>query len=204
VLRLSAVAPPDRRNAEFILNGLFEEYRALYGLVVFRMTALDRRAPVTAGALLTAVAALDAFPAGSQYLILLSLPVALLWFVRTTVNHARSFEDVLRRIEEIEKAVNAIVGDRVMRFQSTHPSRGRRTGGRTGQESVAAVIATSLVLLAAAGYRMHQHLLLPVAGEFAYAAALGTVGFLCVHQAFVLRRYRYSPGWELEKPDAGF
>jgi len=184
-----------------MLNGLYEEYRALYGLVVFRMTALDRRAPVTAGALLTAVASLDVFPAMSQCVVLLSLPVALLWFVRTTVNHARSFEDVLRRIEEIETAVNAIVGDRVMRFQSTHPSRGRATGGRTGQETVSAVIATSAVLLITAGYRMHQHALLPIIGQLAYMVFLGIVGALCLREVVVLRRYRYLPVRESKTPE---
>ena len=201
MISLIAVAPSKHLESELKLSGLYEEYRALYGLVVFRMTALDRRAPVTAGALLTAVATLDMFPATSQSLILLSLPVALLWFVRTTVNHARSFEDVLRRIDEIETAVNAILGDRIMRFQSSHPSRGHQTGGRTGQESVGAVIATSMVLLIAAGYRMHQHALLSNTAQFAYLILLASVASVCLREVVILRRYRYRPVWSGEPPE---
>ena len=187
----------DRHNTELLLGGLYEEYRVLYGLVVFRMTALDRRAPVTAGALIAAVSAVDVLPAASQPLVLFSLPVALIWFVRTTVNHARSFEDVLRRIEEIERDVNAAVGGRVMRFQSSHPSRGRQTGGRTGAVTVSAVIAMSLLLLATAGFRMCQRRLLPLAGEIAYGTFLSGVGLWSLRQAMALRRYRYTPTSDL-------
>jgi hypothetical protein len=175
------------------LNGLFEEYRALYELVVFRMTALDRRAPVTAGALLTAVATLDAFPTATQTIILLSLPAAVLWFVRTTVNHARSFEDVLRRIEEIERSVNEITGRRVMCFQSSHPSRGRQTGGRTGQETVAAVLTTAAVLLIVGPCRMMANASVPLAGKLVYIALVACTGSLCIREVMLLKRYRYVP-----------
>ncbi len=193
VLPLGSMARPDRHTTELLLGGLYEEYRALYGLVVFRMTSLDRRAPVTAGALIAAVSAVAVLPAASQPLVLFSLPIALIWFVRTTVNHARSFEDVLRRIEEIELDVNAAVGGRVMRFQSSHPSRGRKTGGRTGAVTVSAVIATSLLLLIAVGYQMCQQELLPVAGEALYGMFLSGVGLWCLREATILRRYRYVP-----------
>ena len=191
--RLGIMSATDRRHPELLLGSLYEEYRALYGLVVLRMTALDRRVPVTAGALVAAVATVGAFPYASQVLVLFSLPIALVWFVRTTVNHARSFEDVLRRIEEIEGAVNAVVGGRVMRFQSSHPSRGRRVGGRTGTETVSAVVATSLLLLMAAGFRMCQQRLLPITGEVAYGMLLGGVGLWLLREVVVLRRYRYAP-----------
>src|SRR3954452_22946950 len=104
----------DSRDHSQILAAYYEEYEALYSLVEFRMSALDRRAPVTAAAFAGVVAALQAVPAGSQAILFVGLPVALLWFMRTTVNHARSFEDVLRRIEEIERAVNAVLRSEVL------------------------------------------------------------------------------------------
>src|SRR4051812_30540686 len=96
-------------GVELELNALFEEYRALYSIATFRMTALDRRMPVTAGAMAAVLSGLDVVSRDSQLLLLLGAPLALVWFVRTTVNHARSFEDVLRRIEQIERLVNDLL-----------------------------------------------------------------------------------------------
>ena len=179
------------------LAAYFEEYRAMYDIQLLRITALDRRVPVTAGAMAAVIAALDVVSAESQLLLLLCVPVALIWFVRATVNHARSSEDVLRRIEEIETAVNALLGGPVIYFQSRHPSRGQKIGGRTGQESVSAVLATSLLVLGAAGYRMRRGKLLPASFEFIYVVALGLVGILVLHQVIKLSRYRYQPSLNL-------
>ncbi|MEM1329695.1 MAG: hypothetical protein AAGG07_03955 [Planctomycetota bacterium] len=79
---------------------------------------------------------------------LLGVPLSLVWFVRTTINHARSFEDCLRRIESIERAVNDRVGEDLLCFQSTHPSRGRQIGGRTSAVTIETTITISAVLLA--------------------------------------------------------
>jgi hypothetical protein len=179
------------------LDAMFEEYRALYGIALLRMTALDRRVPVTAGAMAVAIAALDVVSEQSQLLLLLSVPLALVWFVRATVNHARSFEDVLRRIEEIETTVNGLFSKPVINFQSRHPSRGRHVGGRTGQESVAAVLATSLLVLAAAGYRMWRAQLLPAGFGHVYVAVLGLVGILILREGVRLSQYRYEPSLNL-------
>src|SRR5947207_3388849 len=96
-------------DTDALLKALFEEYRALYSLATFRMAALDRRMPVTAGAVAAVMGGLDVVSRDSQLLILLGSPLALVWFVRATVNHARSFEDVLRRIEQIELSVNELL-----------------------------------------------------------------------------------------------
>src|SRR5689334_13420498 len=110
-------------DTELEAKALFEEYRALYSLVTFRMGALDRRLPVTAGSLTAVLSGLDVVSPDSQLILLVAVPLALVWFVRATVNHARSFEDVLRRIEQIERTINSLVGRPVLRFQSRHPSR---------------------------------------------------------------------------------
>ena len=178
---------------ELELNALFEEYRALYSIATFRMTALDRRMPVTAGAMAAVLSALDVVSRDSQLLLLLGAPLALIWFVRTTVNHARSFEDVLRRIEQIERSVNDVLGKPVLNFQSQHPSRSRQVGGRTSRESVSAVLASSFLLLGAAAFRMHRAVLLPVRLEPAYLGVLALVGIATGLEGIRLRRYRYEP-----------
>ena len=175
------------------LKALFEEYRALYSIATFRMAALDRRIPVTAGTMAAILSGLDVVSRDSQLLLLLGAPPALVWFVRATVNHARSFEDVLRRIEQIERSVNDLFGKPVLHFQSQHPSRARHIGGRTSRESVSAVLATSFLLLAAAAFRMDRAALLPPQIEPAYLGILGIVGVAIALESVRLRQYRYEP-----------
>lgn len=139
------------------------------------------------------ISGLDVVSRDSQLLLLLGAPLALVWFVRATVNHARSFEDVLRRIEQIERSVNELLGKPVLHFQSQHPSRARQVGGRTSRESVSAVLATSFLLLAAAAFRMHRAGLLPARLEPAYLAVLATIGVLVASDCVRLRKYRYEP-----------
>lgn len=165
----------------------------MYDIQLLRITALDKRVPVTAGAMAVVIAALDVVSEESQLLLLLCVPIALIWFVRATVNHARSSEDVLRRIEEIETAVNALLGGPVIHFQSRHPSRGQKVGGRTGQESVSAVLATSLLVLGTAAYRMERLHVLPDSLEFVYTIVLGMVGIIVLREGVRLSRYRYEP-----------
>jgi hypothetical protein len=174
------------------LNALFEEYRALYSLVVFRMTALDRRAPVTAGAFAATIIGLTALPADTRVMVLILVPIGLVWLIRTTVNHARSFEDVLRRIEYIEQSVNVLTGKNVLGFQSLHPSRGRRVGGRTGYESIIAVIGSIHLVLIAAGYQMHELVHLPLAAELLYFAMLAAVSAVAIRETMMLSHYHYA------------
>jgi len=177
------------------LTALLEEYRAMYQLAVFRMSALDRRAPVTAGVFAVALASMQALPVESQLMVLVATPPALVWLMRTTVNHARSFEDVLRRIEVIEGMVNERIGTQFLGFQSSHPSRGKYVGGRTGRESVIAVFGSIMLLLLAAGYQLHIALA-PHAGlELLYGVFLASVASLAIRDIVKLSRYRYAaPG----------
>lgn len=175
------------------LGSLYEEYRALYGLVIFRMSSLDRRVPIAGATLTATLAAVGSMPLPAMPVIFFGLPLALLWFLRTTINHARSFEDALRRIEQIELAVNAIHGDQLMKFQSRHPSKGKEIGGRTGRETIHAVVILVVTLLLGCGWMFAVALDAPWQGSAAY------LGFLAVHAIHVgmvlmrLRRYSYQP-----------
>jgi hypothetical protein len=186
--RLPPVLNPDR-----VLSAYFEEYRALYTLVEYRMSALDRRVPVTAAAFAGAVASLQAIPTDAQSVLFAGLPVALVWLMRTTVNHARSFEDVLRRIEEIEHAVNAVVGREVLRFQSKHPSRHRQVGGRTGRESVLAVLGTAHLVLAAMAFQATMGFTRLSVGTWFYFGFLASISLVTCWDVRRLRMYTYVP-----------
>jgi len=126
---------------------LLEEYRQLYGLALYRLNALDQRIPVASAILTTVLGCIVLLPPPLQIALLFGLPLSLLWLSATTFNHARSFEDALRRIEEIEHAVNEYAGVVLLQFQSCHPSRGTLVGGRTGKQTADAVLGTSVVLI---------------------------------------------------------
>lgn len=173
------------------INILLEEYRALYGLAAYRLSSLEGRVPVFGAALTAFVGSVAVIPPGLQMVVLFALPIVCFWFVRTTVNHARSLEDVLRRVDEIECAINLRAGDELLRFQSSHPSRGKATGGRIGTGTVHISLVTTLLLLGACNYllaveRAASHPLL-----IGYAAfALGVL-LLCLREVRNLIRYRY-------------
>lgn len=169
---------------------LLEEYRALYTLVTFRMTSLDRRVPIATAALATFLGSISAVPPASQTIFLLGLPLAQVWLVRTTINHARSFEDVLRRIDEIERRVNTLAGEELLVFQSRHPSGGRATGGRTGVETVRTVYSSSLLMLGACGYLASVNFADPRV-LIVYWAACGLIGVQLTVSILLLKRYRY-------------
>lgn len=186
----------DFETAQRKVAVLMEEYKALYGLVTFRMTSLDRRVPIASAALATFLGSIAAVPPASQTIFLIGLPLAQVWLVRTTINHARSFEDVLRRIDEIERSVNALLGEDLLLFQSRHPSQGKATGGRTGVETVRTVYTSALLMLGACLYlaslSFEKRTL-----DF-YAAACGLIAVHLTLSVFLLRRYRY-----LKVPSSG-
>jgi hypothetical protein len=183
--------PPSDDAATRAIEVGTEEFRALYALVSLRLTSLDRRVPVavaSVGALLSGLAVL---PRPSQLVLLATIPIGLIWFLRATVNHARSAEDVLRRIEELERLINELVGEELLGFQSRHPSRGRCVGGRTAAESVRSVFGACLVVMGACLFLAHETSgaeRLWLAGYAGYAGAI--TGYL-VWCLLGLRRYRY-------------
>lgn len=140
------------QTARAMLDALFEEYRALYALASYRFAALDRRAPIAAATLAGSLASASVVPGDAEIVVLVGVPLALVWVVRTTVNHARSCEDALRAIERIEKLVNELLGAEVLSYQSRHPSRVRHVGGRTSSETITAVAFTAVLMVAGCAY----------------------------------------------------
>ena len=137
-----------RSSDELLLNAALAEYHALYRLAEFRLNALDRRVPIIGGLLTASLSSVPLLPGSSQTLALIAIPVSLIWLVRTTINHARSFEDALRGVERAEHQINRMLGQDVLGFQRTHPSKGKSVGGRTGAETVGAVGLASVLILA--------------------------------------------------------
>lgn len=168
---------------------LLEEYRALYGLVTFRMSSLDRRVPVAGATLVAFVGSVPLLPVQTAQVLLLAIPLTLIWFLRTTVNHARSFEDALRRIEHIERAVNRISESDLLGFQSRHPSRGTSIGGRTGTETIEAVVMACGLILASCLFLAFD----AVSGLAVYAVYIAFVSGYLIASVLMLRRYRYQP-----------
>lgn len=169
---------------------LLEEYRALYALAQFRMGSLERRAPI-AGAMLSAfLGSVTVLPPEASLIFLLCFPMALLWFVRTTVIHAKSFADILRRIEAIERCVNEIAGDELLLFQSTHPSRRLAVGGRIGREVTRSVVVGCLMLLAGCVYLFSIHHGTPIAWELPlYLGYALVASLLMIREITALTRY---------------
>jgi len=80
----------------------------MYSLLLFRLVAMDRRLPIAGGGIVVALAGSAAMPDELRLATLVVLPASLAWLVWTTANHARSKEDHLRRIDEIEPEVNKL------------------------------------------------------------------------------------------------
>lgn len=179
-------------STEAKISVLLAEYRAMYDLALFRLNSLDRRVPLTGSALVASLGAALVLPVAVQAFILLAVPLALVWFLRTTINHARSFEDALRRIEQLENKLNTLAGDELVRFQSRHPSRGKATGGRTGWETICtALIASVLILLGCSFLSVSMPIPPP-----AVSAMLGYFGFIVLYLLAATLRlgsYRYGP-----------
>lgn len=187
-------------SSEARIRVLLEEYRSLYGLLTFRLSAMDRRLPVAGGTLGALLASLPAMPDKTCAAFLLGLPVALLWLVLSTVQHARSKEDHLRRIDEIERLINSLAGEELLVFQSQHPNKRRTTAGRTGSTTIRAVTCTAWLLLAGCVYVAHAEPSPPSSLILlAYGAYALTCGLTMGVAAWTLRRYRY----ERAVPDPG-
>lgn len=169
---------------------LFEEYRSLYGLLHFRLEAMDQRLPLAGGVLITALGTLSSMSNETKQVLLLTLPAAIVWLGRITVAHARSKEDVKRRIHELERQINDIAGEELLTFQSWHPQSLGHVGGRTGLGTVWAVFTLCLTLLLGCGYLFNASHAVgwPRVAYGAYAVVLAVDLFL---QVLGVRGYRY-------------
>ena len=181
-------------DAAFRLDLLIHEYRALYPLVALRISSLERRIPVGGGAFAAFLLSATVLPLEGKILLLLGLPISLAWYLRTTINHALSFEDLLRRIGEIEERVNALVGERLLAFQSTHPNR-NRVGGRTGTGTVQSVFLACVLILA--GCLVLVQSLADLAGTpynvYVLAVVLYLTGLMAMFHRYRYRRNVSSP-----------
>jgi len=135
---------PPLSNAERV-RVLLEEFRALYGLLSFRLAAVERSLPLTGGTLAAILSGSVTLAPEFQRVVLLAMPAAMLWLLRITCGQARAKEDVLRRIDEIERLVNQIAGEELLAFQSRHPSRRRVVSGRSGVSTVFGVLSFCLI-----------------------------------------------------------
>ncbi|MCA9296790.1 MAG: hypothetical protein KC983_09735 [Phycisphaerales bacterium] len=178
---------------EIRVNCMLAEYRALYALAEFRMSALDRRIPVASATLTGSLAGTAVLPEDPGTFVLVAIPAALLWLVRTTINHARSFEDVLRRIEQLEGQLNAAVLKRVVSFQTRHPSRGVTVGGRTGRESIHAVLVAAMMMIAGCGVMFLRMADDSTWWTLAYVGYLALVLGSLLRTSVVLGQYQYMP-----------
>lgn len=176
---------------------LMEEYKALYSLLTFRLEAIDQRIPLAAGALVALLSSSPAFTHDQRLALLLGLPAACVWLHGTIVLHVRSKEDVLRRIDEIERSINGLAAEELLVFQSRHPNRKRFVGGRSGFGSVLAVLSISIGSVAA-GSITFFHEFAPaqwgIVVYFTYAA-------LCVFG--LLKATWLLKGYQSRKPPPG-
>ncbi len=183
----------DENTRKARLECLLAEYRALYGLAEFRMASLDRRVPIAGATLTVSLASVASMPSQAAPVVFVGLPLALIWFLRTTINHARSFEDALRRIEQIEIEINAMIGREAMCFQSRHPSRGKRVGGRTGSETIGAALVAVMTMLVGSGYMFVKTAASPWEQSIAYVGyLLAVLGYMLL-TVIRLKRYTYQP-----------
>ncbi|MCB1745465.1 MAG: hypothetical protein KDK91_34175 [Gammaproteobacteria bacterium] len=181
----------ERENDEIKI--LTEEYRAMYSLALFRLGALDRRVPATAATLGAFLGSVAVLPGPSREIVLVGVPLAAIWLVRITINHARSFEDALRRIEWIEQRINLHLRAEVLGFQSRHPSRGHAVGGRTGRESISAVLAAAILLVTACWRVFERTLAAGAAEAWAYRLFVAVLVVYLGAVVVALRCYRYEP-----------
>ena len=171
---------------------LLEEYRALYSLLTFRLTAMDRRLPAIGGTLAAVLGSTTAMPDPTRLVFLLGLPIAVLWLFLSTVQHARSKEDHIRRIDEIERLVNLLAGEELLVFQSRHPNKGRYPGGRTGFGSILAVLTVCLIMLGGCMYTIqYPRSLLTNNRLETYAVYLSGFAALMLAATIRLSLYRY-------------
>jgi hypothetical protein len=185
-------APTTPLTMEARIQVLLEEYRALYRLLTFRLGAIDRRLPVAGGTLGALLGATTAMPPDTKLAFLLGLPVALLWLLLSTVQHARSKEDHLRRIDEIERLVNRLAGEELLVFQSRHPNKQGTTAGRCGFGAVLSVLSTCSLMLAACCFLVSTPPgLLPLSGILAYYLYNACIAGMMLHAVIRLRHYRY-------------
>jgi cytochrome c biogenesis protein CcdA len=152
---------------------------------------MDRRLPVAGGTLAAILGSTSALPREASLFVLLAIPAVLVWFLRTTIAHSRSKEDVLRRIDEIERQVNQLAGEELLAFQSRHPNRHRAVSGRTGRGTVTAVLWLCLAALAGCVVTWWRQFGADLQVLLAYIAYTSIAAVDLIACNVRVRRYRY-------------
>ncbi len=190
--RFNRPQPASALSEEARIRTLLEEYRALHGLLGFRLAAMERHLPVAAGAPWALLGSTTGMPPATKLVFLLGMPAGLLWLLLATVQHARSKEDLLRRIDELERLVNGLAGEELLVFQSRHPNKRGPTAGRTGLRAIVGVLLAALTMLATCTYLTQtSERLLPTAGLAAYAVYAVLCAAVMVRSVVTLHAYRY-------------
>jgi len=196
------MAPSNSATKNWSVDVLLAEYEALYQLAEYRMTSLDRRVPAAGALLTTFVGLIPLIPDASGLVLLSVVPASLVWLIRTTINHARSLEDVLRGIESLDLSLNQIAGATLLTFQSQHPSRGRTVGGRTGRETVGAVAMAAALLLGSCLYLAFD-VFDGLWHRPGYALYIAVIAGYAVTILIGWRRYRSSVSRSFSEPTPG-
>lgn len=129
------------------IDVLLAEYSVLYKLLLTRIHLIERRAPVATATLAVALGSVVVLPSILRAFVLLTLPLLSYWLFRATTSHARSKEDILRRIDEIERHVNFLAEDELLIFQSQHPNRVAIGASRSVRDTLASSAVAALLLL---------------------------------------------------------
>jgi hypothetical protein len=171
---------------------LLEEYRQLYSLVLFRLQALDQRIPIFTAVLSVLLSQLTSDLGENFILYLPAMPLAAIWLLRLTLIHAQALEDAFRRIEAIERELNAGLSSLTIGYQSTHPGR-RGPGGRTGRTTIEAVAVFSTIVLAISLVQVWDLALIQPHVAIALSTWLGgcAAGMIVMLRRFA--RYAYRP-----------
>lgn len=180
-----ALAEKDRASI------IIEEYKALYSLLTFRFTAIERRVAFSAVIISSILGLLPKMEIESKIIFLVGVPVAIIYLIRSTIFHIRSLEDYFRKIEEAECRVNEICSEQLMQFQSGHPSRGI-PGGRASQELLHFILLMGVGILGACSYLMWQAISLNIS-LYAYCIYTLLVSIYCIYVRFKFLGYKYTP-----------
>lgn len=164
----------------------------MHALVLYRLQVLDQRIPLTTAALTAALGSVVVMPELLQFELLVGVPLAATAVCLSTFNHARSLQDAISRIAEIESNVNGFTGREVLGFQRTHPGRSS-VGARTGRLTADLVFAACLILFACSFFLAGSIFDWPSNTRLSHVALLLLLAIKLSHDRLRLRQYRYVP-----------
>ncbi len=180
---------------------LLKEYIVLYALLQWRLTAADRRLFISGGLLAGILTAIHSLDAHAARLLLWGLPV-LLWVIFSAmVGHARSKEDLLRRIDEIECRVNTLACVELLAFQSRRREASRAVGGRTAAMAINGTLTLYITILLGAVVFLWPAGDTASPGYVEFGLWVAFWSMVMLRSALGLQHYRYERPIGLVSPD---